>query len=194
MKKRISIAVLLAVCVACSFAGDRFFFGSGDGTAATTVVVPKGAGTISAQDVLLSIETNQTVTVYRAKPITEMSAAASASTTIIIATDSSNVVDGVTVGTSDFLVIGDQFRDISAIAVTDGGLISTCTVTVAATAVAGQPVYVVDAGDNLSLGATTTWANGPIPFLFEGFNGCPAVISIPALAGDCMVSGKAVYK
>ena len=181
------IATLLAVSLAQA-ASDTFFFGSG--ASGADVVIAKGAGTISAQDVLLSIETNATVTVHRGKVSTTASVASSG-TAVVIATASSNTVNNITLTTSDYLIIGDEFRGISALSPASANS-TTVTVSAAASVQLGETVYVCDAGDQVSLAARTTWGNYPIPFLFRGFNNAPAAISVPSTAGATMVSGRAV--
>lgn len=191
MKKNISLiaVALLAVSMACS--AETLFFGSG--ATGADIVIAKGNGTISAQDVLFSIETNATATVHRGKVMVPASAA-STSTNITITTTATNTVGGVVLTTSDYLIVGTQLRDISVLAPVAGGLSTVVTVTAAATVTLNQPVYVCDAGDALSLYATTTWSGAPIPFLFKGFNGAPAAISVPTTAGATVVSGRAAYR
>ena len=192
MKKLISlIAVFLLACSAVH-AADTMFFGSG--ATGAEVVIGKGNGAISAQDVLISVETNATAVVWRGKVSSTLTNAASyTGTSFVLNTDSTNTVDGVTITTDDYLVVGTTFLDITGVAVVAGGL--STTITVASTTVApGQPIYVCDAGDNISLYARTTWGNAPIPFLFKGFNNAPAVIVVPSDAGATMVSGRAVRR
>jgi len=190
MKKTTSLIMALIATAGIAGAADTMFFGSG--TYGADVVITKGSGTISAQDVLISIETNATATIHRGKASAGASVA-STGTNIVVATVGTNTIDGVTVTTSDYVIIGDQLRDIHALGPASASS-TTVTVTSAATVELGEPVYVADAGDAVSVAVRTTWGNTPIPFLFKGFRDAPAAIDVPAAAGATMVSGRAARK
>lgn len=189
MKKFITMITVALLVAVASNAADSGFFGSG--AAGATVVIPAADGTLNAENVLLSIATNATVTVKVGS--VAFNPPASTSTNIVIATSSSNTVRGVTLTTSDYLIVGDNLRSISALSPASANS-TTATVSSAVTIVSGQDVWVADAGNDISLAATTTWANYPIPFLFNGRANGPAAIVVPSTAGATMVSGEAVRK
>ena len=190
MKKLISLIAVALLIGSVAHAADTMFFGSG--ALGASVVIGKGGGAISAQDVLISVETNATAVVWRGNVSSTLTNTASyTGTSFVMNTDSTNTVDGVTITDSDYLVVGSTFLDITDVTVVAGGLATT--ITVASTTVAPkQPIHVCDADDNISLYARTTWGGAPIPFLFKGFNNSPAVIVVPSAAGATMVSGRAV--
>jgi hypothetical protein len=189
MKKMISLMVGALIAVSTVHAGDAMFFGSG--ATGVDVVVQKVGGSISAQDVLFSIETNATVTVYRAKA----SAGAttnSTGTTITLPTSATNTIRGVVLTTNDYLIVGSTLLDIVGLAPAEGGLSTVVTNGASATVGLLEAVYIAEAGDNVTLAANTSWAAYPIPFLVKGFINAPIAISVPAGAGATMISGSAV--
>lgn len=189
MKKLISMITMISL--ACGvFAAETGFFGSG--TAGATVVIPAASGTLSAEDVLLSVETAATCTVKIAS-VSVVSAAASTGTDIVLYTDSTNTIRGITLTTDDYLIIGEQLCDISTLTPADANS-TTATVAAAASVSANENIWIVDTDNDISLYAQTTWDNYPIPFLFGGRNKAPAAIVAPSGAGATMISGKAVRK
>jgi hypothetical protein len=189
MKKMISLMVGALIAVSTVHAGDAMFFGSG--ATGVDVVVQKVGGSISAQDVLFSIETNATVTVYRAKA----SAGAttnSTGTTITLPTSATNTIRGVVLTTNDYLIVGSTLLDIVGLAPVAGGLSTVVTNGASATVGLLEAVYIAEAGDNVTLAANTSWAAYPIPFLVKGFINAPIAISVPTTAGATMISGSAV--
>jgi hypothetical protein len=190
MKKFITMLTVALLVAVTSNAVEDGFFGSGTAGSVTDVVIPAASGSISAEQVLISVETNATVTI-RLGSVDVIAGAASTGTAIVIATSSTNTVRGVTLTTSDYLIAGSQLMDIATLSPASANS-TTVTVSSAAIIAKGQSISVADAGDNITVNATTTWANTPLPFLFKGRNNAPAAISAPTTAGATMISGKAV--
>lgn len=190
MKKIIGFALIaIAATCAVSSAGvevisEGTFFGSGTGA---DVVIQKQSGTISDENLFLSIASDATITIHRPR-VSTTAGAASASTAVTINTDTSNTVSGVTITTDDYLVIAGQLRDITTL--TPASATST-VVTIAASAAVyeGQKVYIADQADIVQFAGLTTHAD-PIPYVFTGFRDNPVAISVPSGAGATLVSGR----
>lgn len=189
MKKFLTMITVALLVAVTSNAADSGFFGSG--AAGATIVIPAADGTLNAESVLFSVEVDATTVVKLGS--VAANPAASTGTAIVLATSATNTVRGVTLTTSDYLIVGSTLCDITTLTPVDANS-TTVTVASAVTVLEGQDVWIADAGNDLSLASTTTWANFPIPFLFSGRSGGPAAIVVPAGAGATVVSGKAVRK
>ena len=195
MKNKISLLVIaLSAGASIVFAGvnvqSRGSFSALGNTAITTIPASSGA---SIRDVTLSasVESNKTLTVYRPRYTTETAAAIANSTTATVYCPSaSNTVSGFSPTTSDFLLVrtegtqGYQLRQISSISSYNTTTkVQTYVLASAVTAADGDPVYVVDATDNVAIPLTTGSAVIPYRYMFTGFTGQPVTLSLAAGAG-----------
>jgi len=202
MKKSIVIMTLIIVSAIVAIAGmeisDKASF-SATGDAAGTAI-DKGVGKIANVALCLSVDTNKTLTVYRAKYATKLQAAVSASTTVVIHTPGgSNSVNGFTLTTSDFLLVRDtgsngwQLRQVSAIGAYTA-YYTSYTVAANVTAADDSPVYVVDATDNVSIPADASSDQTKLQYMFVGFGNMPVYLKLATGSGpNSIVSGTVDY-
>ena len=206
MKKSIIMITLLIATVLSAVAGmeviDKASFSATGDAAGTAIDRVKGA-TISDVALCLSVDTNKTLTVYRGKYETELQAAVSASTTVVIFTPSgSNSLNGFTITTDDFLLVKDtgsngwQLRQVSAIGAytSTGGGYTSYTVAANVTAAVNSPVYIIDATDNVSIPASSSTDQTNLRYMFTGFGGMPVYVKLATGSGpNSIVSGTVDY-
>jgi len=204
MKKSMVLIVALIVATAIgAIAGgmtvtDKASF-SATGDAAGTAI-DKGVGKIANVALCLSVDTNATLTVYRAKYSSSLQAAVSASATVVMYTPgNSNKVSGFTLTTDDYLLVRDtgsngwQLRKISAVGVYASNYTSY-TVASAVTAASDSPVYVVDATDNMSIPADSSSDQTKLQYMFVGFSNYPIYLLLGTGSGpNSIVSGTVDY-
>lgn len=173
-------------------AADSF---SGTGTAPVNIAIPAGAGKIVADAMVHSTVSNTTMTVYRPRGYAT-AAITTATTNLVLYTEASNTVAGVTLGeATDYVLVrnatsGYQLSRVehvySAAATNDT---TTYALLTAVTATAGDKVFFVDTADNVSIPIVTTYAGLNIGGLFTGFGGMPVYLNIPGIAGTTTVAG-----
>lgn len=197
MKKTIALSLALVALAGVAFAGLSVikrgsFSDTGTPAAAVEIVIPAAGGIITDTALCLSVETNATLTVRR--PQYETTAvAASTTNTIQLYTTSSNVVQGFTLTTSDFLLVynatsGFQLEDISAIGVYASGK-TTYTLAANTAVAAGDIVYVIDTSDNVAIAGVASANQTGLCNMFTGYRAKPVHLSIPVAAGDVVLSG-----
>lgn len=163
------------------------FFTSG--TNAATVVIPKQSGTISDVNMYLSIATNATITIHRAK-VSAPASAASSATIITLPTTATNTIGGILVTTSDFLIVGNSLLDIAGLAAANSATVMKITNTTSCVVELNEPVYVCDQADIIQFAGKTTQAGTAIPYVFTGFRDMPVGIQVPANTGAILLSGR----
>lgn len=201
MKKVTNVAISL-VClfmVGSAIAGLSVinrgsFSGTGTGAAAIEVVIPAQNGIIRNMATMMNCDTSATVTVYRPHIETE-AYALSTSTTVQVHTASSNTVNGFSPTTSDYLLVrngtsGYQLRKISSIGAWDSSNKATTYVLASSVTMAvDDPVYVADVTLNVSIPALAGVDQTDLRYTFTGYRKMPVLISVPASAGDAVISG-----
>ena len=199
MKKMVLglIATVFAGVALAGGAGSYSFTGSSGATGA----IPAKDGTVVAQSCSYSAVSNTTVTLFRAKYVTKMFAAAASISNLIAVTtiEGSNNVHGAsgTAGT-DYLLFrhsgssGYQLRLISSISDYQSGSqsnVTTYSVPTAITVAAGDPVYFVDVDDNVSIPIVAAQSGTPLGAAFTSLDQMPIFVSIPGVAGATVFSG-----
>lgn len=191
MKKSITLLIMAAVLMSISASAvpsvvsEGTFFASGANSA--TAVIAKQNGYISDENLYLSIATNVTVSIHRGK-VSAPASAASTGTTITLPTTSSNTIGGVTLTTSDYLIVGSTLLDISGLAPASATS-TVVTSTESATVELNEPVYVADQGDIVQFAGKTTHTD-PLPYVFTGFKNAPVAIEVATDAGATLISGR----
>lgn len=166
------------------------------GTAPLNFAIAAGNGTIVADSLVYSSVSNSTITVYRPRGVAKAYAVASATTNLVLYTDSSNTVAGVTLGeATDYVLVrnatsGYQLSRVEHVYSADSSAATTTyALLTAVTAAAGDPVYFVDTADNVSIPVLTTLAGMNIGGLFAGFDGMPVYLNLPGVAGASSIAG-----
>ena len=199
MKKVLSTLALLLVFCVLAMAGMEeskvVQFGmNGTSAAASSTTLVGENGYILCKSMYVSCETNASMSMYLATKLTSVQVT-SASTTIEIYTQSSNVLNGVTITTNDFLLVrndtaGYQLEDISAIGVFDSDTFSTIyTIASACTATAKDPVFLIDADDVKTFPCLAAGGQSDLHSIFAGKKDMPIYLTVPTSAGTSVVGG-----
>jgi len=199
MKKILSIMALLLVSCALVTAGMeevkvvQFGMTGTSATAASTTLVGEN-GYILDKSCYISVETNASMSMYLATEKTSVQAT-SASTTIEIYTQASNVLNGVTITTNDFILVrndtgGYQLEDISTIGVYDSDTHSTIyTIASACAATAKDPVFLIDSTDIKTFPCLASSDQSDLSAVFAGKRDMPIYLTVPITAGASVVGG-----
>jgi hypothetical protein len=191
MKKLTGIILTALVIVGSVFAGiddiEGSFSATGNGAG---VGISRDNGFIQNVAFIADLDTNKTVVVHRPQAGTSM-AAASSSTTVTVYTATSNVIEGVTATTDDFLIFetssGLLLRQISTVSTHSSG-VQTYVMAASTTAAAGDKVYLADDGDKVSLPLTTSGIDSR--YLFTGYRSRPVYIKCATGSGpNTIISG-----
>jgi len=187
--KMVILTAVLLIGAISAGAVEGSFFASGANSA--TAVIPKQDGTIVDDNIYLSIATNVTVTIQRAK-VSAPASAASTGTTITLPTTATNTIGGILLTTSDYLIVGGTLLDIAAL--TPASATSTVVSnTASATVELKEPVYVCDQADIIQFAGKTTMTTA-IPDVFTGFRNNPVAIVVPTGSGATLLSGRYTVK
>lgn len=144
------------------------FSGSGTSAAATSFVGPE-AGVTVCTSMSWTNDAAGTLKFYRAKQKTTANAACSASTTLVIDTDSAGKVGGAVLTTNDFVLIEDssgtgwQKRTLASVGAVSSSTVSL-TLGATATCADGDRIWIVRAADvpTITLAAATVQDMGPL--------------------------------
>jgi len=198
-KKIIASVVVLAAIVICVIAAPQMktFSTTGSPAAAASVTIPGERGYILNESMMVDVATNANMTIYRARDISSAEAAVSATTNINVYTQGSNSWSGFTpTAATDYILVrnatsGYQLSQIKTIVSYNSTTnFTSYTLETALTAAADDPVYVVDATDNVTvpLKASST-VQMALRNIFTGKRDMPVNLNIPVTAGNSVLSG-----
>lgn len=193
MKKTIILgAILAASALAPVYAQNQY---ASAGTAPLNFAITAGNGKIVADSLVYSSVSNSTITVYRPRGYGRV-ALASTTTNLVVYTDSSNTVAGVTLAeATDYVLVPNtsgsytlsRVEHVYSYASTNN---ATTYALLSAVAVAlNAPCYFVDASDNASIPVVTTLAGMNIGPVFAGFDRMPVYLNLPGVAGASSIAG-----
>ncbi len=195
MKNRIAtliVTALVGLVGFSAFAADQY---ASAGTAPLNFAITAGNGQIVADSLVYSSASNSTITVYRPRGYGRV-ALASTTTNLVVSTDSSNTVAGVTLGeATDYVLVPNtsgsytlsRVEHVYSYASTNN---TTTYALLSAVAVAlDSPCYFVDTADNASIPVVTTLAGMNIGPVFAGFDNMPVYLNLPGIAGASSIAG-----
>ena len=161
----------------------------------TTIIGERGY--IVNQTLHVDVETNVTLTAYRARDNSSAEAAVSATTNINLYTQGSNSWSGFTpTAAADYILVsnadsGYQLSQIASIvSYTSASNFTTYTLGTAITAAKDDVVYIVDATDNVAIAIkSNNQYNVALPYMFTGKRDQPIYLDIPVTGGNTILSG-----
>jgi hypothetical protein len=162
-----------------------------EGTNTAGGVIAQGNGQINARSLWFTSPDVGTLVIYRAKQTCLANAAVSASTTLVVKTDSAGAVGGAVLTTNDFVIVASatsasyQFRTISNVGAVSSGTVSL-TLGSAITCSANDTVFVCRAADVVSL-TTAAETQKNLLDVFNGFVNMPLYVLLSA-TGTCKVA------
>ena len=173
------------------------FSGTGTSAAAVGVTIPANDGYAISDTMYISCETNANLTIYRPRYKSTAFAAASAATSIVVHTDSSNTLDGFSLTTSDYILVrhtgtsGYQLAKTTQVGAWSAGTTNATTygLDTSVTCSAEDPVYLIDVDDNLTFPCLASSDQTDLHSIFTGFRDMPLYLTIPVTAGVTVLGG-----
>jgi len=166
---------------------------NGTGSTGADITIDNGNGAVMAKSTYITVATNATMYTYLSSIKTKVKTT-TATNSIEIYTDSSNVLNGVTITISDSLLVhnatsGWQLEGISAIGAWDStNHATTYTLDGNTAATAKDPVFFIDSGDVLSFSALAAGGQTDLPGLFVGKQDMPVHVTITG-SGTTVIGG-----